>query len=212
MGIVETLCRELDESGIATAHLVGNSLGGWVALELARRGRAASVLAFSPAGAWRSSKDLAVLLARFRIAASTRNSALLRKLIQRPAMRRIVWRLMAEHCERLTTDRAVDLLDDLVDCATLTDLLAGARAAGPMAALEEINCPVRIAWGGRDRMLPFPRYGVPFVEAAPGAELMILPSVGHVPMIDDPALVARTILDFVDRVDTFSGGNLQRPS
>jgi pimeloyl-ACP methyl ester carboxylesterase len=212
MGIVDELSREFDERGIAAAHLVGNSLGGWVALELARRGRAASVLALSPAGAWRSSKDLALLLARFRIGASTRNSTLLHKLIQRPAMRRIIWRVMAEHCDRLTTDEAIDLLDDLVGCATLTDLLAGARAAGPMVAFQEINCPVRIAWAGRDRMLPFSRYGVPFVEAVPGAELMILPTVGHVPMIDDPALVARTILDFVDRVDTFSGGNLRRPS
>src|SRR5450755_2003135 len=42
--------RALDEAGLDAAHLVGNSLGGWVAFELAKRGRAASVVAFSPAG------------------------------------------------------------------------------------------------------------------------------------------------------------------
>ncbi|MDI9894502.1 alpha/beta fold hydrolase [Rhodococcus sp. IEGM 1381] len=44
----------LDELGWSTAHLVGNSLGAWVSLELARRGRASSVCALMPAGLWRS--------------------------------------------------------------------------------------------------------------------------------------------------------------
>ena len=44
--------RQLDELGIEQAHLAGNSLGGWMALELARRGRARSVCALSPAGFW----------------------------------------------------------------------------------------------------------------------------------------------------------------
>src|SRR3954447_19073541 len=44
--------RDLDAAGIEKAHLVGNSLGGWLALELAHRGRALSVVALSPAGGW----------------------------------------------------------------------------------------------------------------------------------------------------------------
>lgn len=63
--IVDDMCRQLDEAAIDTAHMVGNSLGGWVALELARRGRAKSVLALSPAGAWRSQRDLRRLLILF---------------------------------------------------------------------------------------------------------------------------------------------------
>jgi pimeloyl-ACP methyl ester carboxylesterase len=48
--MVDAAERYLDEHGLARPHLAGNSLGGWVAIELARRGRAASVCAFSPAG------------------------------------------------------------------------------------------------------------------------------------------------------------------
>ena len=40
----------MDDAGFDTAHLAGNSLGGWVSLELARRGRARTVTAISPAG------------------------------------------------------------------------------------------------------------------------------------------------------------------
>jgi pimeloyl-ACP methyl ester carboxylesterase len=54
---------------------------------------------------------------------------------------------------------------------------------------------VRVAYGTLDLMLGVftaPR----FAAAIPGAELVPLPALGHVPMLDDPDLVARTILDF----------------
>lgn len=52
--LVDTTERLLDEHGIAKTHIAGNSLGGWMAIELARRGRALSVCALSPAGFWTS--------------------------------------------------------------------------------------------------------------------------------------------------------------
>src|SRR5690349_23879550 len=42
----------MDEAGFATAHIAGNSLGGYGALRLAARGRARSVVALAPAGGW----------------------------------------------------------------------------------------------------------------------------------------------------------------
>ena len=50
--LVDEAERDMDAAGFETAHLVGNSLGGWVVLELAARGRARSVTALSPAGGW----------------------------------------------------------------------------------------------------------------------------------------------------------------
>src|SRR5215208_1035274 len=44
----------LDDLGVGTAHLAGNSMGGALALELAKRGRARSVVAISPGGGWRA--------------------------------------------------------------------------------------------------------------------------------------------------------------
>ena len=54
--MVEAVERVLDEAGVETAHVVGNSLGGYVALQLGARGRARSVTAFAPAGGWSSGK------------------------------------------------------------------------------------------------------------------------------------------------------------
>ena len=51
-GVIDAAERYLDEHGLERPHLAGNSMGGFVALELARRGRAESVTAFSPAGLW----------------------------------------------------------------------------------------------------------------------------------------------------------------
>ena len=88
-------------------------------------------------------------------------------------------------------------LEDMAGCAILTDLLAGARDRGPIAPFERLECPVRLGWGVRDKTLPFMRYGVPMLAALPGAELTMIPGVGHVPMIDDPELIGRLIKDFV---------------
>src|SRR5436190_10525075 len=48
--LADAVEEQLDEKGLDTAYLAGSSLGGWVALELARRGRARTVTAISPIG------------------------------------------------------------------------------------------------------------------------------------------------------------------
>src|ERR1700691_3014451 len=55
----------LDELGVGSAHFVGNSLGGALTLELAKRGRARSVVALAPAGGWSDGDGEALRLAKF---------------------------------------------------------------------------------------------------------------------------------------------------
>ncbi|MBY4108237.1 alpha/beta fold hydrolase [Rhodococcus fascians] len=69
--LVDGLEREMDTAGIDTAHLVGNSLGGWLALELASRGRARSVVALSPGFGWLQT----VVLPQFSRTSSERTSS-----------------------------------------------------------------------------------------------------------------------------------------
>ena len=66
------------------------------------------------------------------------------------------------------------------------------RPVDPLPA--ERDYPVRLVWGEQDRVLPFKHFGSPMFERLPGAELIRLEGVGHVPMYDEPARVAELIL------------------
>ncbi len=195
--LADALEARLDESQIPRAHLVGNSLGGWLALELAQRGRAVSVVAFSPAGAWRRQRDLNRLVRLFRFGAAMNRRPSLPKLLARPRVRRVLLRSVAARADRIPTPDLAGMLADMEACTILDGLLDSIRSTGSVSALTvAADCPVRIAWPIRDRTIPFKNYGVPYVDLLPQAELVRLEGVGHVPMFDDPALVARTIIDF----------------
>jgi pimeloyl-ACP methyl ester carboxylesterase len=71
--------------------------------------------------------------------------------------------------------------------------------------LADVCCPVLLAWGSEDRVLA-PSQAAHFAAAIPHAELRVLPGLGHIPMPDDPALVAQTILEFTRAPRPLLGG------
>jgi pimeloyl-ACP methyl ester carboxylesterase len=193
------VARRLDAEGLRSAHLVGNSSGGWVALELARQGRARSVVALSPAGLWRgwertyvfASLRLSHVLARLASPYAERLARI--KLFRLAAL----WQYFA-HPATLHATEAADAIRAMAEARSFSDHTAWTFAHSP-TGLGEISCPVLIGWGTKDRLL-FGRQADRFVAAIPGAELRRLPGVGHVPMADDPDLVAATILGFISAV------------
>jgi pimeloyl-ACP methyl ester carboxylesterase len=196
--------RVLDEVGVERPHVAGNSLGGWLSLELAARGRPASVVAFSPAGGWRTERDLArtskMILQGFRAAQIAPANVL--QVLRRPRARRWGFANAMAHGDRIPAGEALELVDDLISCEALEPILAATVRDGTFAGdLADVPFPIRVAWGELDRTIPFPDYGEPLLEHVPTAEVVHLPDVGHVPMYDDPALVARTILDVTSAVD-----------
>jgi pimeloyl-ACP methyl ester carboxylesterase len=199
--VVDMLCDQLDEAGIETAHVAGNSLGGWVAVELARRGRARSVTALSPAGAWRSDHDLARLLLMFRAAGAAIGVGPLRALAGHPLLRQLWLRGAVERPGRLSDEDVAGMIEDAMACVALAGAFSGKVRMHRMAPFDVAHCPVRVAWSQHDRTIPYRRYGHPMRETIPGAEFLMLPGVGHVPMSDDPRLVARTILELTTAVD-----------
>lgn len=199
--VVDSLCDQLDQAGIETAHVAGNSLGGWAALELARRGRARSVTAISPAGAWRSQRDLIRLLFMFRMARAAIGTPPLRALAANPALRSAWLGRVVEHPGRISNEDLADMVKDAVDCSALRGALSGSVQLHMLEPLDVALCPIRVAWAEHDRTIPWRRYGHPMRARIPGAEFITLPGVGHVPMSDDPRLVARTILEMTRAVD-----------
>ena len=196
--LADALEAQLDAAGLAQVHIAGNSLGGWLSLELARRGRALSVVALSPAGGWRTLQDLKRVVTQIDGAArmGARVRGLMAPVLRPGAVRRVAFRGTMEHVERIPPRAVGEILDDLVGCSVLAEFMASTERDEPfLGGMEHVTAPIRIAWAEKDRTIPFDRYGAPLVERIPGAELVMLPGVGHVPMWDDPELVARTILE-----------------
>lgn len=199
--IVDGVCAVLDEHGIDTAHVVGHSLGGWVALELVRRGRARTAVALSPAGTFRRRFDQVRVVSLFKAGLRALPPERLSDpvgqadwLARHPAIQRAALRGVMEHGERPTRDEVAGFLTDAAGCSMMPDFLAGALEGDGLAPLASLPCPVRVAWSAHDRILPWPNYGAPLRDKLPGAAFHSLPGCGHVPVWDDPELVLRTIL------------------
>jgi pimeloyl-ACP methyl ester carboxylesterase len=202
--IADDMERQFDEQGIEQAHIAGNSLGGWLSLELGRRGRALSVVAVSPAGGWNGRRELdrVVKMMRSSVAMAHRTPALSDRLLKQAWARRMGLRTVAERGDRVSYEDARDLLEDARACTIVDEFLSWIINDRPLPPREtDADYPITIGWADRDRVLPFGRYGRPLLENIGPVELMRLPGCGHVPMLDDPALVAHTILTTTRRVD-----------
>jgi pimeloyl-ACP methyl ester carboxylesterase len=176
-------------------------MGDWMAIELARRGRALSVCALSPAGFWTpGTADATHATATLRrLRTLSRVTLPIDPLALRMApLRRLVLRDVAEHGENFTPAQAVDAARDMVECVAAADLLGTDEMVAP---LSPAPCPTTLAWSARDRLFPPEINGAVARQRIPDAHYVELPGVGHVPMIDEPGLCAETILATTRRAD-----------
>ena len=186
--------RLLDVRGLDRVHVAGNSMGGWMAIELARRGRALTVCAFSPAGFW-TPGALDETRANNMVRRTRRRVRMVRPLA--PAVLRIAYlrrqaiRDAAIHGERLSPAQALDAIRDVACCPAAKEML---RTSEGVAPVDPLPCPITLAWSANDKILPPDVYGATARERLPQAKYLLLPGVGHVPMIDNPRLCADTIL------------------
>jgi pimeloyl-ACP methyl ester carboxylesterase len=193
--LADVLEAELDAAGIETAHLVGNSLGGWLAVELARRGRARSVVALSPAGGWHPGEKR-VIRHFYSMRRLARAALFLPAFLLRSArLRRFALRKACEHGDRLTPRQALASAKAARACALhdFSELGDGIESQ----RFIELRTPVLIAWAEHDRIIPATQYTDRWRQEVPAAAWTTLAGVGHCPMYDDPELVARTIREWV---------------
>ncbi|MGW7320044.1 alpha/beta fold hydrolase [Streptomyces sp. NPDC054865] len=185
------LCAAL---GVERPHVAGNSLGGLLALDMGRRGLARSVTALSPAGFWSEPERryaFTALRAMRAGAAALPLPALERLSRSAPGRAALTGTIYARPARRAPEAVVAETLA-LRGATGFEETLA---AGGSVRFLHDVpGLPVTIAWGSRDRLL-LRRQGVRAKQTLPGARLVRLPGCGHVPMNDDPALVARVILD-----------------
>jgi pimeloyl-ACP methyl ester carboxylesterase len=175
----------LDFLGIERAHVAGNSLGGWVALEVAKAGRAMSVTGLSTAGLWK--RPLGP-----RPGADVRRIGrpllpLLPVLLRSARGRRLLLRGSVGYPERVPPAAASRLVRSYITSPGFEGANAAMRAA-VFSGVEQIRVPVTLAWAELDRLVRRPR------ETAPGWRTLMLNGCGHIPTWDDPGQVAGVLL------------------
>jgi pimeloyl-ACP methyl ester carboxylesterase len=198
--IPDAVERAMDAAGFATAHLVGNSLGGFVALQLAARGRAESVVALAPAGGWARGDDsyretlalYAPMQAQLRGVAGN-----IEVLVSTPEGRRRATQLITTNSEHLPTELLAHQALGVVGCRGLAPMVDFASHEGYDLDAGAITCPVRIIWGTADRLLPWPSSAARYRnDWLPHADWIELDGIGHCPQLDVPTETAHLITGF----------------
>jgi pimeloyl-ACP methyl ester carboxylesterase len=182
-----------DVLGLDRPHVAGNSLGGRLALEAGVKRRAATVTALSPAGFWRSRGEAGYDRAVFKIMefAGARTRRFAPALARSTVGRAILYGAIVSRPSRMSPEQAVG---DTAAFLAATDALH--MVLGGMTDFTGTippGVPVMIGWGTRDRLL-FPGQARVAKARLPQALLVPLPGCGHVPMTDNPALVADVLL------------------
>lgn len=194
----------LDSLGVGDAHFAGNSMGGALSLEMAKRGRARSVVAISPGGGWAPDDtrevNRIIRLFSFNQKAARATEAHAHELLSRPRSRRFLLRDVMTRGHMVPAEEAVRLVRSSVRCDIVEDVFQTMRTGGARCVdLETITCPVLVAWGEEDRTLPLKRHAEHFRTTIPGVEFKLMPGLGHTPMWDDAPLIAETIAGFAER-------------
>jgi pimeloyl-ACP methyl ester carboxylesterase len=202
--LTDAVEADLDQRGLSTVHVFGNSLGGRIALELARRGRARSVVSVAPSGTNVLPERLYQLtgMAAARLTARTLGSVMPALSRSRLARSLLLLGLRAQPW-RTTPDELRALDQGFGGSPDFWQQLFWALLIDVPLGITQIRVPVTLAQGLFDPVAPMqtPR----FAAMIPGSTFALLPWSGHAPHSDQPALIARLVRE------TAAAGELSAP-
>ncbi len=192
--------RAMDEAGFPTAHLVGNSLGGYLALKLAARGRGDSVVALAPAGGWaRDDESYKDTLGYFEAMHELTKAAApyADRIVSTAEGRRRATEAITVNFEHIPAELVAHQIGGAASCTAVEPMVEYARREGWSLDAERIACPVRIVWGTEDVLLPWPSSARRYREEwLPHADWIELDGVGHCPQLDVPRETSQLIVGF----------------
>ncbi|MGX1806481.1 alpha/beta fold hydrolase [Nocardia sp. NPDC055321] len=192
---------QLDEMGWRTCHIAGNSLGGWVGFELARRGRARTLTAIAPAGGWQTPSALQVKvgLKFLSLVPVVEVGRRLPNAIAFSAPVRSVVSLLLSKNGAAAPRRAVEAaITSAMNCRAMLPMIAGALRAPDLEDMSDLKTPVRLLMCENDRIIPYQTYARRFLQELPeSADRILIHDVGHVPMLEAPDRIATLIAEHV---------------
>ena len=192
---IEGMFRDL---GLDRPAVGGNSLGGWIALELARRGSVSSAVALSPAGFWNSAEmRMATASLKVSRSAATVAEPLIGSIAQSGAGRIALASQLVARPAAVPPHELITALEGLIHSDGF-DPTRKALFGSTWSHREELPVPATIAWGEKDRLL-LPRQARRAEAWIPGVRSVTLTGCGHVPCWDDPPQVARVMLEGTSR-------------
>jgi pimeloyl-ACP methyl ester carboxylesterase len=186
----------LDRLGLERASLAGNSLGGALAaVTAARDPRRVDRLVLIDAAAYNLAPADRPALLRMVGAVPV---SVVKALPQRPMMRLGLKQVFFDDT-RVTPERVEEYLAPMARPGALAaarQVLANAPHLGLPDALRKVRAPTLVIWGAQDAWIP-PRDADRFLRDIPGARKVVLERCGHVPQEEQPAEVARVMLEFL---------------
>lgn len=195
--------RQMDELGWKTAHIVGNSLGGWVAFELERRGRARSVTGIAPAGGWtRWTPAKFEVIAKFILGIPLLLLvwAFGPRVMRLPFSPQLATYAISASPEGVSERQMSGILDDVAHCPAYFQLLVKSLLLPGLREVAENAVPAHLVICEKDRVLPAPRFSRHFTNHLPKDTHQVtrLDGVGHIPMFEAPERITRVITGFLD--------------
>ena len=197
--LVDHVEAEMQRHGWESAHVVGNSLGGWVALELARRGRARTVTAIAPAGGYDTLnlRDAAMVMS-FLVAAAGRRPARLTNLLPSlPLVSALALKALAHDPRLIGAADARHVIRTALGATHPVRVLMACARSIPAPGLDSIDVPVHLVFADRDMVIPPRHYAPYFTDRMPHARVTTLQGVGHCPQVEVPDVVAELVHEFV---------------
>jgi pimeloyl-ACP methyl ester carboxylesterase len=194
---VATVVGLLDYLGLAKAIIVGHSMGGLVALQLAcdYPERISGLVLADAGGANLSPGRLQGILAVLRLFNAVFSIPWVPRVVARnPLLRAVMFSAGVHHWRTLSRRLAMEILPRMAAPGFMQSLKAAAIAVNQVQP-EDVMSPSLVVWGTRDRILPVST-GHSLASQIPDARLVLLDAVGHCPMVEASGQFSELLTDF----------------